>query len=46
MTAIELLYGDGEKGKAIAARKADLMPMEEYKNTIKKINQTLKSTDL
>ena len=46
LTAIELLYGDGAKGKAIAARKADLMPMEEYKNTIKKINQTLKSTDL
>ena len=46
LTAIELLYGNGEKGKTIAARKADLMPMEEYKNTIKKINQTLKSTDL
>ena len=27
---IELLYGDAEKGKAIAARKADLMPIPEY----------------
>ena len=46
LTAIELLYGNGEKGKAIAAHKADLMPMEKYKNIIKQINQTLKSTDL
>ena len=46
LTAIELLYGDGAKGKAIAAHKANLMPMEEYKATVKKINQTIKSTDL
>ena len=46
LIAIELLYGDGAKGKAIAAHKANLMPMEEYKATIKKINQTIKSTDL
>ena len=46
LTAIELLYGDAAKGKAIAARKADLMPMEEYKSIIRKINTTVKSEDL
>ncbi|MBR7144873.1 MAG: amidohydrolase [Lentisphaeria bacterium] len=46
LTAIELLYGDGARGKAIAAHKENLMPMEEYKATIRKINQTIKSTDL
>ena len=46
LVAIELLYGDGAKGKAIAAQKADLMPIKEYVETVKKVNRTVKSEDL
>ena len=46
LVAIDLLYGDGAKGKAIAAQKANLMPIKEYVETVKKVNRTVKSEDL
>lgn len=38
--AVNLLYGDAEIGKRIAAKKANLMPIPEYIKIIDKINQT------
>ena len=46
LVAIDLLCGDGAKGKAIAAQKASLMPIAEYVKTVKQVNRTLKSEDL
>ena len=44
--AIDLLYGDAEVGKKIAAKKKDLMPIPEYIKLIDEINKTVSSTDL
>ena len=46
LTAIELLYGDAAKGKAIAAQKAGLMPIDEYRQLINQLNTTKSSKDL
>ena len=46
LTAIELLYGNANKAKAIAAMKKNLMPVEEYRKLIKEINKTTTSRDL
>jgi len=46
LIAVEMLYGDGAKGKAIAARKANLMPIKEYVETLKRVSRTIKSEDL
>lgn len=46
VTAVELLFGDAQTGKRIAAGKEKLMSIPEYIKTIDSINQTVKSTDL
>ena len=46
LLAVELLYGDAEKGRAIAARKKDLMSSEEYIKLIDSLNQTIESTEV
>ena len=46
LLAVELLYGEAEKGKAIAAHKKDLMSIEDYVKLIDSLNQTIKSTDV
>ncbi len=46
LTIANLLYGDGEKAKAIAARKKDLTPVSEYKAILKHINKTVDSANL
>ena len=46
LLAVELLYGDAEKGRAIAAHKKNLMSIEEYVKLIDSLNQTIESTDV
>lgn len=46
LLAVELLYGDAAKGKAIAAHKKELMPIPEYVKTIRGIGQTIDSAKL
>ena len=46
LLAVELLYGDAEKGRAIAAHKKNLMSIEEYIKLIDSLNQTIESTDV
>ncbi len=46
LLAVELLYGDAEKGRAIAARKKDLMSIEEYIKLINSLNQTIESKEV
>ena len=46
LLAIDLLYGNGEKGRQIAAKKAQLMPIKDYIAAVKKVNRTVKSEDL
>ena len=42
----DLLSGDGEKGRKIAAHKKDLMPIPEYIRLIDSLNGTVRSEDL
>ena len=44
--AVDLLFGDAEKGKAIAARKRDLLPIPEYIRVIDNLSKTVSSADL
>ena len=44
--AVDLLFGDAEKGKAIAARKRDLLPIPEYIRVIDDLSKTVSSVDL
>ncbi len=44
--AVDLLFGDAEKGKAIAARKRDLLPISEYIRVIDDLSKTVSSVDL
>lgn len=46
LLAVELLHGDGEKGRKIAERKKDLLSIEEYIKIIDKINMTKTTADL
>ena len=46
LTIADLLYGDGEKAKSIAAGKKDLTPIPDYIATVKRINKTVDSADL
>lgn len=46
LIAIDLLCNDAEKGKVIAARKKDLLPIPEYIKVIDKLSMTVNSTDL
>ena len=46
LLAVELLYGNAEKGRAIAGRKKDLMSIEEYIKLIDSLNQTIESTEV
>ncbi len=46
LLAVELLYGDAEKGRAIAAHKKELMSIKEYVKLIDSLNQTIESTDV
>lgn len=46
LMAVELLYGEGEKGKKIAERKKDLLPIAEYIKIIDKINKKATTKDL
>ncbi|MBE6369062.1 MAG: amidohydrolase [Lentisphaerae bacterium] len=45
LMAVELLSGNGDTGKKIAAGKAALMPIKEYIETVQKINRTVKSDE-
>jgi amidohydrolase len=44
LMAVELLYGDGEKARAIAAHKSRLMPIPEYLRMMASINKTVDSS--
>ena len=46
IAAVDLLFGDAEKGKRVAARKKDLLPIPEYIKIIDRINKTVSSKDL
>jgi len=46
LTLLELLHGDGEKAKAIAAKKKDLMPIPEYVKNLEGLNRVVRSRDL
>jgi amidohydrolase len=46
IAAVELLFGDAQTGKQIAADKKNLMPIPEYIKIIDSINKTVSSTDL
>ena len=46
LLAVELLYGDAEKGRAIAAHKKNLMTIQEYVKTIEGLTRTFESTDV
>ena len=46
LTIADLLYGDGGKAKAIAARKKDLVSIPDYVATVKSINKIADSSDL
>ena len=46
LMAIELLAGNGEAGRKIAAKKSALMPITDYINTVQKVNRTVHSDDL
>lgn len=44
--AVDLLFGDAGKGKAIAAKKRELLPIPEYIRIIDNLSKTVSSTDL
>ena len=46
VAAVELLFGDAQTGKQIAADKKNLMRIPEYIRIIDSINKTVSSTDL
>lgn len=41
LTAVELLYGNGEAGKQLAATKKDFMPIKEYLKLTKSLTKTV-----
>ncbi len=45
LTAVELLYGDAEAGKKLAAGKKDKMPVPEYIKLVRSLNKTVSSSD-
>ncbi len=45
LLAVELLFGNAEKGRAIAANKKNLMPIPEFIKTIKGLNSNLESIE-
>ena len=45
LLAVELLFGNAEKGWAIAANKKNLMPIPEFIKTIKGLNSNLESIE-
>lgn len=46
LIAVELLCDNAAKGKPIAAKKKDLLPIAEYIKVIDNLSKTVKSTDL
>ncbi|MBP5638119.1 MAG: amidohydrolase [Victivallales bacterium] len=46
LLAVELLYGDGVRGKEIASHKSHLMPVDEYIKTVKGLNRTVESAEV